>query len=377
MEPQDNYKYDLIDDYLNGNLSESELAEFNHQLEQDPSFAQEVAEQRLIVNQLQAHHRRNILKKQMNLFHQEIEQEESYQRTLPQPIKVIHLWRKYAPSVAVAASVVLIAVFTSVFTLHTLDHVRSLKKQQSSYYKALRRDLNIVKQKQDKIAQEQKQDDKIQEVKQYGATAFVISPYGYLVTNYHVIKNADSIYIEIHHKDQPMRLQVKEVMRNIKADLAILRIVDSSFIGFAELPYAFRNDEAELGEEVYTLAYPRRDMVYGEGSISAKSGYQEDTTTYQISIPVNPGNSGGPLLDEQGNLLGIVSGKHTHMDGATFAIKAKYLEEMIQQLNTDMIAQIPLNIPKKSSINYLKRPEQIKKLKDFVYVVQVYDSKGL
>lgn len=370
MEPED--KHELIERYLNQSLNENELMNFEQRLKNDPAFAQEVDQYTLLIDHMNLYGQRKNLKKQLDNFHEELHLE--VKPIVSPPRKIRRPWKRYIP-VAVAASVLLIVGLTSLFTL---DNVRSLEEQQTSQYKTLRREVNIVKKKQARIALNQKAEKRKENkspAKQYGATAFVVSSNGYLVTNYHVIDNADSIYVE-GQRERWLRFQVEEVLSDARHDLTILRIVDSSFIGFAELPYTFRNEEADLAEPVYTLAYPRRDMVYGEGSISALSGYKGDTITYQISIPVNPGNSGGPLLDEYGNLLGIVSGKNTDMDGAAFAIKARYLKEMADSLNLNPEI-LPVLLPQNNTIHYLPRHEQVKKLKDFVFVVRVvYNSKG-
>ncbi len=374
MDPEE--RYELIIPYLEGELDASQKAEFELALQHDSQLAQETEEYRLILQTLESKHRSNSLKPVLEAIHQEMdetpeekEKASHFKIYLPHPRNI---WKKYASTIAVAASVALISVLT---TMYMLDNVRSLEQKQSTNYRSLRRDLNAVKRTQNRIVRNQKKEaiKEKQPVRQYGATAFVIAANGYLVTNYHVVKNADSIYVETR-RDTLLRFPVVEVFSDRKRDLSILKIEDPEFIGFAELPYTFREEEADLGEPVYTLAYPRREIVYGEGSVSAHSGYLGDTATYQISIPVNPGNSGGPLLDEYGNLLGIVSGKHTNMDGAAFAVKARYLRaavDSLQSQNTDH----QLWMPQKNAIQFLKRPEQVKRLQDFVFIVKVYNSR--
>ncbi len=69
------------------------------------------------------------------------------------------------------------------------------------------------------------------------------------------------------------------------------------------------------------------EIKFTDGKISSKSGFQGDITTYQISVPIQPGNSGGPLFDEKGNLVGITSsGVNKQLaDNANYAIKTSYL----------------------------------------------------
>ena len=362
-----------IEQYIQGELFGQDLYDFEEQLRINVDLRQEVEEYRLLISDFKHYHQRQQLKNTLDQFHQEMDQEQNVSNQKPSYPKPKPLFIRVLPVFAVAATVALIAAVTAILTL---DNVRSLEQQQSNYYLELKKDLIKVKKTQNTLVQQNQKKAETKPVKQYGATAFVISPNGYLVTNYHVVKNADSIYIEGHRKT-PLRLKAEVVFSDIRKDLSILKITDTSFIGFSELPYTLREDEAELGEQVYTLAYPRQDMVYGEGSISAQSGYRGnriDTALYQVSIPVNPGNSGGPLLDDQGNLLGVVSGKDVSKDGAAFAVKTHYLRNIVNDLSQNPDYE-PVILPLQNKMQFLKRPEQIKMMKKFIFMVKVFDGK--
>jgi S1-C subfamily serine protease len=124
---------------------------------------------------------------------------------------------------------------------------------------------------------------------------------------------------------------------------------------------------------VYTLGFPREDMVFGEGSLSSKTGFEGDTTSYQISIPLNPGNSGGPLLDSQGNLIGVISGQQLDQQGASFAVKSAYLKQLVEQLSQDSL-EVPIKLSNKNYLAGTSRPDQLKKIKDYVFVIRVYNN---
>ena len=95
---------------------------------------------------------------------------------------------------------------------------------------------------------------------------------------------------------------------SFSTDLALLRI-----------PYQTKNyltfanpGSADIGDQVFTLGYPVSDILgkevkYTDGSISSLSGLQGDATFFQISVPVQPGNSGGPLVNQDGNVVGVVT----------------------------------------------------------------------
>ena len=101
------------------------------------------------------------------------------------------------------------------------------------------------------------------------------------------------------------------------------------------------------------------------GIISAKSGFQGDITTYQISAPVQPGNSGGPLFDNKGNLIGIINAKHLGTENVSYAIKVAYLLNLIETMPTT---------PKLQTINSLTNKslaEQVKIIKNYTYIIEV------
>jgi len=156
-------------------------------------------------------------------------------------------------------------------------------------------------------------------------------------------------------------------------DVAILQITDPSFKALPPIPYDFKKAESDIGENVFTVGYPIDAMVLGMGYLSAGSGYQGDSTSYQISVPVNPGNSGGPLLDNKGNVIGIVDAKQTNMAGTAFALKSNYLMKAIENIPSDSLSK-PINLNNKNVLATLNRVQQIKKLQNYIFMVRVYNQ---
>ena len=159
---------------------------------------------------------------------------------------------------------------------------------------------------------------------------------------------------------------LKSVYSNKLTDLAILKIDDTHFKKLVIFLILFENHSSELGEHIFTLGYPREEVVYGEGYLSAKSGFYGDTTSYQISISVNPGNSGGPVVNKDGEIIGIISSKETNADGVVFAIKSKNIYNALKDLKDND----SIKIPSANSLKGLDRVKQIQKLEDFVYMVK-------
>jgi S1-C subfamily serine protease len=109
------------------------------------------------------------------------------------------------------------------------------------------------------------------------------------------------------------------------------------------------------------------EIKFTDGKISSKSGYQGDITTYQISVPIQPGNSGGPLFDEKGNLVGITSSGINKQiaDNANYAIKTSYLKLLIDSIDDK------IEFPKSNEMGNLSVTEQIKTISEYVVLIKV------
>ena len=286
--------------------------------------------------------------------------------------KLREFWSGHRATVGVAASVAVLAVFS---TMLGLEAYRAAKATPSAYgytVLSLQHKINRIEQEQKALQAQITSQPGAAPVavrpEKLSGTGFALTTDGYLVTSSHVIQGADSVLVE--GRDH-QRYRAEIVHADLKHDLAILRIKNARFAGFGKLPYTFKAGQADLGERVYTLGYPREDIVYDEGALSARSGFKGDTAFYQVSIPVNPGNSGGPLLDERGNLVGVVSGRQDDAQGVAFATKSSYLMRLVDSLKNQQPAQ-PYHLPRTNQLTGSSRAQQVKRLQDFVFVVKVY-----
>ena len=204
-------------------------------------------------------------------------------------------------------------------------------------------------------------------------TGFAISSNGYIVTNYHVIQNAKSIEVKGINGNFTRKLSAKVVVSDERNDLAIIKIEDSRFTSLGTIPYTFRKGIADVGENVFVLGYPLTTTMGEEvkltnGIISSKTGFKGDISLYQISAPVQPGNSGGPLFDKNGNLLGVINAKHSYAENAGYAIKASYLLTLMDLL------PITVNQPSVNSLNGKSLTEQVKIASNFTYLIILNDK---
>jgi TPR repeat protein len=136
-------------------------------------------------------------------------------------------------------------------------------------------------------------------------TGFFITDDGYLISNYHVVKDATKVRL----LTGAGLIDAKVVQVDAANDLALLK-ADGRF---APLPIAASRTVA-LGGTVATVGFPDIGLQgfapkLAKGEIASLSGAGDDPRYFQISVPVQPGNSGGALVDDRGNVIGIVSAK--------------------------------------------------------------------
>ncbi len=355
---------DLADRYLRNELTDEQRTAFEAYCQQHPDEGVRLEEHRQFIAQLEKHARRAEFKGKLD---------DAMPARLPLPshteTPILTLWNRFRINALIAASVAVVAVFSTLW----VSGYYSAIDQTTSNFSALRREMNSVKQNvhaQNAVIRSINNEQANQNFApgQFGATGFVVAPEGYVVTNYHVIRDADSVHL-YHANGDTYRAQV--VYTDPGTDIALLHINDTAFRRLRQTPYTFKEADAELGEEVFTLGFPRDEPVYGQGYLSSRTGYLGDTTAYQISIPLNPGNSGGPLLDYNGNVIGIIRGKQTGLDGASFAIKTDALLRCIEAIPADSLAH-PLVLNRKNALATLSRTEQVKRIQDYVFMVKTY-----
>lgn len=353
--------HDLIDAYLRGELSPADLAAFEKKRSEDTAFDLEVVKHESFVKNLSEYGSRVELKSRMNVIHEQIDVEALKHIVMPQRPLVVRLWKKYRVSTAVAATVAMVAVFGTLYSTGYFN-----EKVSDSY---LRRKINSIERSQNALMNNLKNKPAGPvNPGQFGGTGFALSSNGYIVTNYHVVKDADSVYVQ---NSDGQSFKAKQIYWDPTYDLAVLQITDPTFSDLATLPYTFKKSASSVAESVYTVGFPKDELVYNEGYVSSKNGYAGDTVAYQVSIPVNPGNSGGPLLDNRGNVVGIINRKQNQVDGVAFAVKSSYLLKSIEAIPQDSLNE-KLVLGTRNSLAGLKPSEQYKKLQPYIFMVKVY-----
>lgn len=162
-------------------------------------------------------------------------------------------------------------------------------------------------------------------VKSKSGTGFVVSANGHIVTNHHVIEGCSDLKGNLTG-EAAMVLRV--VSSDANNDLALLQAPSTTtFKEFARI----RDRSIRSGDSVVAIGFPfhgllTSDLTVTTGIVSSLSGMRNDSRFLQISAPVQPGNSGGPLFDTTGQIVGVVTGK---LDGLRVAVATGSIPENI------------------------------------------------
>ena len=202
-------------------------------------------------------------------------------------------------------------------------------------------------------------------------SGFILSKDGIVATNFHVIDGANGIDVFINRNGTIKTYKAKVLISDKTNDISLLKIEDDSFVNFSSIPYAIKTSIQDVGTGVFTLGYPMSNILGEEikvtdGIISSKTGYKGDIVTYQISAPIQHGNSGGPLFDKQGNIVGITNAGVEDAQNVGYAIKTSYLKNLID------VAPTSITLPTNNSISGLSFTEKIKRLTPYVVLIKIY-----
>ena len=355
---------EMIERYLSGAMPEKEKSYFEDLRKSNPEVDQLVVEYNLIGKEMTKYGHTRAYKQSLHEVHSKLSAEGVIGKSsLSSKAKIVYLWKRTRRTTAVAASIaaivsILTVVVANIYnsrnsnrTITQLSNeVKSLKETQS----ATNKELKEVKGKIDPKA-----------TFKSGGTGFLIDGKGYLITNAHVLKG----HTIIATNDKGQQFLAKLCMKDEARDIAVLKIEDKDFKAFPFLPYSI-NKSVTLAEPIYTMGYPKDDIVYGEGYLSSETGYKSDTLTYQISIAADHGNSGGPVLNKNGDVIGILTDKSEA--GAVFAVKSIYIFKAVEFLKKGQdINNIRLTTT--NTIKNLNREQQVKKVNKCVFLIRSYE----
>jgi len=376
---EDSKILEAVERYISGQMSPDERVYFEQLRKTNPEIDQMVVEHTFFLQQMNRFDEMKKFKTILNDTHIHLGEKGLIKSPrLKGKAKVIYLYNRYKRVSAIAASIAGITALTISALVWSISPGKPVSK---SDLEILSRDLH--KELNTKVNQFNKQNEvlnqKIDNVKDQasspetvynyvsGGTGFLIDTKGYLVTNAHVVKDAQHVAVQSSNGTD---LRATVVYSDADKDIAILKITDKNYKPFSSIPYSIKRNSGDLAEPIFTLGYPRNDIVYGDGYIASKTGYNGDTLSCQITVPANKGNSGSPILNRSGEVIGILSKKENSVEGAAFALRSKYIFEALNELQKDSSYK-NIKVPATSLLKGKDRTQQVKTISDYVFMVKV------
>ncbi|MEO8885907.1 MAG: serine protease [Mucilaginibacter sp.] len=363
----ENQLLDVIERYLNGEMSLEELKKFELLRKESADVDGKVVEHQNFTNLLKQYGERVELENRLNAIHDEIDVHSLKESLMAHPIWIVQLWRHHHSKISVAASVAIFAILSIMALTGKFDNnnskiveLKSANAKLNQKIGSINKSINDIKAGKNVVINDRASST---------GTGFALTADGLIATNYHVIQGADSVYIQ---NSAGKSFKASVLYTEPQHDIAILRVVDDSF-NLSAIPYTFKKSESDIAEDVHTLGYPNGEQTYNKGWLSTKTGLNGDSVHYQISIPTNPGNSGSPLWDSKGNIIGITDAKQAQYEGTHFAIKTRYLLDAIHNIPADSLHGKSVTLNKKNTLAGLPDVQRTQKMKKYTFMVKVYN----
>ena len=205
-------------------------------------------------------------------------------------------------------------------------------------------------------------------------TAFFITDDGYALTSRHVVSNANRVVIRTKRGD----FQAQVIATNATYDVALLKAAGA----FKAIPMA-NSQGVSLGNVVFTIGFPSPNIQgvepkYTRGEINSLAGIQDDPRFFQMSVAIQPGNSGGPLVTLAGNAVGIIAMRLNDMSvleavgslpqNVNYAVKSSFILTFLRASSPAVAARLK---PAQVAVN--RRSEDVvKEVEEAVGLVLVY-----
>lgn len=364
----ENLLMDAVERYIRGEMTPDERLQFEQLRKTNADVDQMVVEHTLFLQQMNRFNEWQRFRHTLNEVHTELAEAGQINASRPKgTARLVYLWNRYKRVTAIAASIAGVTALT-ISALVLYLNPPTPQKEVELLNRRLHNQENLTNRLSQEITRVKNRVESPYVQYKTGGTSFLIDGKGFLITNFHVIDGATNIAV-INRKGDGFAAGV--VYSDPAKDLAILKISDTSYHSTSSVPYAINRNSADLAEPVFTLGYPRDEIVYGQGYLSALTGYNGDTLSCQIEVAANRGNSGSPILNQDGEVIGILNGRQTNAEGFVFATHSRFIYDAVDSLRKADTTYQRVKINPGSSIKGLDRVQQVKKIEDFVYMVKV------
>lgn len=362
---------EAVERYISGKMTPDERVYFEQLRKANPEVDQAVVEHTFFLQQMNRFEDIRSFKATLNDTHLHLaEKGQISSPSLKGKAKVMYLIGRYKRTAMIAASIAGITALTISALVWSLTPAK--QKSEIDLLGGKIRNLEEKSIIQGHVIENVRKDIHSMERPRVtytnNGTGFLIDPKGYVVTSAHIVANTKNIAVQANNGSD---LAAQIVLVDAARDIAILKIVDPQFKAPSNVPYAIRHSGVEMAEKIFTLGFPRNNIVYAEGYIASLTGFNNDTLTCQISITANPGNSGSPILNKNGEVIGILSAKQNTAEDAVFAIHSKYIFSALEQLQKSDTSYKSVKLPLVSTLKEKEREQQVKKISDYVYMVKV------
>jgi S1-C subfamily serine protease len=207
----------------------------------------------------------------------------------------------------------------------------------------------------------------------YSGTGFLFSAKDYVITNWHVVRGTNNIKVKFLNGEE---IKAEVALKDPQNDIAFLKLEQSPQLPASDLKIA-DSSKVKMGDKVFTIGYPAHFLMgdnpkYTEGVVNATSGLQDDPTVFQVSVEIQPGNSGGPLFNATGEVIGITSSSldpkaavkafGTLPQNVNYAIKSTYISALLPMLPQTLIASRGIVIvpaePENTLANFIEKAKK-------------------
>jgi len=364
-------KIALFDAYLKGELSGDHLHDLEKLLDKSEEFRAEFEAYQLFANQIKSGEEYGRINKKLRKIHHEL----YTQKKKPLLLRPVFL------TIASAAAIItlLVTVVPNLLNTGSENAVAANDYQELNGDAEAAEEATEIYVEYDSIENNKDSSDNMGEYeseaidaldqsiaysqqKEPKGTCFLISNAGYFITAKHLVKKRK--IVRIQQKELDMAINTEVIYRDSVLDFAILRCSKSKSELFGRVPYRIMKNDPSLGEDVFTLGFPKPEVVYTKGTVSSENGFRSDSLTYEISMPANKGNSGAPLFGDRGNLAGFIVANNSKKQSVTYVVKPSYIHQIISDID-DYNIDLSNNYSKTSS----KRATLIEAFRPFVFEV--------